>query len=45
MTWLSQHWQTLAAATIVAVTLVTFLIRALRRKKSSGCGHNCGCNK
>lgn len=41
MTWISQHWQTLTALTIVTATLAVFTIRAFRSKKS--CGHNCGC--
>ena len=45
MTWISQHWQTLTALTIVTATLVVFLIRAIRHRKTPGCGHNCGCPK
>lgn len=38
-------WQTLTAVAIVGITLAIFLIRTLRPKKKSGCGHDCGCGK
>jgi FeoB-associated Cys-rich membrane protein len=38
-------WQTLTAVGIVGITLVIFLVRILRPKKKSGCGHDCGCGK
>lgn len=38
-------WQTLTAAGIVTVTLAIFVVRLLRPKKKSGCGHHCGCGK
>ncbi|MEO8614540.1 MAG: hypothetical protein ABI600_05315 [Luteolibacter sp.] len=38
-------WQTLTAAGIVLVTLTIFLIRLLKPKKNTACGHDCGCGK
>lgn len=40
-------WQTYAAAGIVTLTLVLFLVRLTKRpgKPKSSCGHNCGCHK
>jgi hypothetical protein len=40
-------WQTYAAAGIVTLTLVIFLVRLGKRsgKSNSSCGHNCGCHK
>jgi preprotein translocase subunit YajC len=38
-------WQTIAAAAIVVVTLVIFVVRISRPKKKSSCGHDCGCDK
>ena len=40
-------WQTLAALAIVALTLVAFAWRALRRgrAKSKSCGSGCDCRK
>ena len=38
-------WQTYTAITIVTLTLLIFLIRFARPKKSGHCGHGCGCDK
>jgi hypothetical protein len=38
-------WQTLAAAGVVALTGVIFLVRLARPKKKSDCGKGCGCGK
>ena len=38
-------WQTLTAAGIVIITLTIFLVRLVRPKKKSDCGHGCGCDK
>ncbi len=38
-------WQTVIAAGIVIITLVIFAVQLTHRKKKSGCGHNCGCDK
>lgn len=38
-------WQTVIAAAIVGITLVIFIVSFARRKKKSGCGHDCGCGK
>ena len=38
-------WQTYTAAGIVIVTLTIFLVRLVKPKKKSGCGHDCGCGK
>lgn len=40
-----EHWQTLAAAGIVALTITTFLVWLARPKNKSGCGKGCGCDK
>ena len=37
-----QDWQSLAALAVVGVTAMAFLWRALRKKKTGGCG-SCGC--
>lgn len=42
---MNTDWQTLAAAGIVVITLVVFLVRITRPKKKSGCGKGCGCDK
>lgn len=38
-------WQTVIAVSIVAVTLVIFVVRLVFAKNKSGCGHDCGCGK
>ena len=38
-------WQTYAAAGIVTLTLVVFLVRLAKRKPKAGCGHGCACPK
>ncbi|MEP4076542.1 hypothetical protein [Haloferula sp.] len=38
-------WQSWAAAGIVAITVVIFLVRALRRKSSNGSCDDCSCGK
>jgi hypothetical protein len=41
-------WQSLAALTIVLVTVVTLgavFVRRLRRSPKAGCGGDCGCGK
>lgn len=42
MDWLEQHWQTITALGIVALTVVVFVWK-LTRKKAGGCGSGCGC--
>ena len=42
---MQSDWQTWAAAGLVALTLVIFLVRLARRKNSSACGKDCGCDK
>jgi hypothetical protein len=38
-------WQTFAAAAVVALTALVFLLRFVRRSRSSGgCGGNCSCS-
>lgn len=45
MNWILQHWQSIAVAGIVTVTLLVFLGRILQGSGSSGCGRNkCGCS-
>ena len=41
MNWIVQHWQTIAALTIVAVATVALVWRLCRKKKN--CGGGCGC--
>ncbi|MBJ7257371.1 MAG: FeoB-associated Cys-rich membrane protein [Akkermansiaceae bacterium] len=38
-------WQTAISTSIVFLTVMIFLIRMIRSKKKSGCGHGCGCDK
>gem|GEM_PF-448020 len=40
-----EHWQTLAAAGVVALTITFFLVWLARPKKKSSCGKGCGCGK
>jgi hypothetical protein len=42
---MNTEWQTLAAGAVVAITVLVFLIRLSRPRKSGGCGGNCGCGK
>ena len=44
MSWIAQHWQTIAALSIVAVTVGVFLRRAFGRKGYKSCGGSCGCD-
>lgn len=44
MDWLSQHWQTIVALIIVALTVAAFARRFARPGKQSGCGKGCGCD-
>ena len=44
MDWLSQHWQTIVAVIIVALTVAAFARRFARPGKQSGCGEGCGCD-
>jgi hypothetical protein len=37
-------WQTLAAAAVVVLTLVVFLVRLGRPRRKPGCGNRCGCD-
>lgn len=40
------QWQSTIALGIVALTLLVFLIRMVRKpKRKGGCGHDCGCGK
>ncbi|MCX8496010.1 MAG: hypothetical protein ORN51_07490 [Akkermansiaceae bacterium] len=40
-----EHWQTLAAAGVVALTITFFLVGLARPKKKSSCAKGCGCGK
>ena len=44
MDWLSQHWQTIVALIIVALTVAAFARRFARPGKQSSCGKGCGCD-
>ena len=45
MKWIVEHWQTIAAFAIVALTLALFARNFLRSQGSkSGCGEGCGCD-
>jgi len=41
------HWQSIVAMSVVAITLLVFLLLLVRPKKSKsgGCGHDCGCGR
>jgi len=39
----NNDWQSWAALTVVAVTIITFAARHLRQKKAGSCGSGCGC--
>ena len=43
MDWIFQHWQSMAAALIVAATVFVFVRRLLARPDRPGCGKGCGC--
>ena len=38
-------WQTITAASIVALTVAVFVFRLARPGKKPGCGRGCGCGK
>ncbi|MCB1099332.1 MAG: hypothetical protein R3F19_04515 [Verrucomicrobiales bacterium] len=43
------QWQSLAALAIVAITLIAFIVRAVRKVvtpsgKNGSCGEGCGCS-
>lgn len=42
---MSDNWQTLAALGVVAITAILFIVRAVRKKRSSstGCGSGGDC--
>lgn len=42
MTWIHEHWQRIAALTVVGVTVLLFLRRVLR-KRTGSCGGDCEC--
>ena len=43
MDWILQHWQSIAAALVVAATALVFGRRLLKRPERTGCGKGCGC--
>jgi hypothetical protein len=43
MDWIAQNWQTVAAVTIVACTVLTFSLRLVRPQQKRGCGDHCQC--
>ncbi len=38
-------WQSIIALTIVALTIVLFIARALRNRGKTSCGGGCDCSK
>jgi hypothetical protein len=42
---MNENWQSIAALTVVLITVVLFTVRAAKRRKKTGCGGGCGCGK
>ncbi len=40
---MSPEFQTLSALAVVAVAAIWLTLRALAKRRSPGCGHDCGC--
>jgi hypothetical protein len=43
---MSDDWQSIAAAAVIAITVALFILRAVRRRqtKAGACGGGCGCH-
>ncbi len=40
---MSENWQSIAAIAVIIITIVLFIVRAVKRRKKPGCGGGCGC--